>query len=212
MSAYKNYLSSNIENFNLILSEMPENIIRQITFSLYSTEEIDKYAVVDINNNSATGAGSVRDPRLGAHSNSSKCDVCSKGMSECIGHYGKIRIPPLMNPIATKAIASVLTSVCNSCGKLLVSVKDLERRNIFRFKKENRLDKIKTIVVSEKKRCTNKQCQINPIYSVDSKNSYYLNMKIGDNQVSKIVPVKMLEILNRIDDETAFNLGFEDSH
>jgi hypothetical protein len=100
--------------------------IESVEFSLFSTSEIDTYAVVNVTSEKEYGENSVRDPKLGPHNDSQTCETCSGDLRGCPGHFGKIQIPRLMHPMAVETIILVLSCVCNSCGGLLrLNVREL---------------------------------------------------------------------------------------
>ena len=215
-------LNARIGAFNTMVENLPLAVVREINYNIYSTEEIDRIAAVTIVNADATGNGSVNDPALGSHSKSDLCDTCGQGIKECNGHYGKINIPKLMNPIAIKTIVDVLNCVCRDCGKLLVDKQTLMDEGVMRLKKSNRLTRIVNLVASNDGKCTRKvfeenekECSITPLYySADSKliylqYTYSKQKKKNTSTDSHIYPDKIYNILNVIDDEDAAILGFE---
>ena len=213
----------------LIMSE-----IDTVEFNLFSTEEIDNYAVVNVTGPDKEGSGTVRDLKMGPHSENVPCDTCSSDIRGCPGHYGKIILPKLMHPLAINNIILVLSCVCNTCGRLLVNQNEIERAGIVRMSGIKRLQAIKDLVGKLKRNCERyanvvgvQRCDPNPIYSSlrenkddyrlaytypgpqnQKKNPFFLYPDIPDNMPGKSI----YKILHSIPREDAELLGFNESH
>jgi DNA-directed RNA polymerase beta' subunit len=207
--------------------------IESVEFSLYSTEEVDAYAVVNVTNPGKEGPKTVRDLKMGPHSENSLCDTCSNDIRGCPGHFGKIIIPKLMNPLIVDKIVLVLSCVCNTCGRLLVNRQEIEKHGIIKSSGLKRLQEIKDLVGKLKRNCEYysnvadvERCYPNPIYSSirenkedyrlvftypgsrnQKKTQFFLPPDIPDN-----VPGKSIyKILHSIPPEDAELLGFTDT-
>jgi DNA-directed RNA polymerase beta' subunit len=205
-----------------------------VEFNLYSTEEIDTYAVVNITSTDKEGPGTVRDLKMGPHSENNPCDTCSNDIRNCPGHIGKIIIPKLMHPLAINTIILVLSCVCNTCGHLLVTRQEIERNGITRMSGIKRLQAIKELVGKLKRSCNIyanipdvQHCDPNPIYSSirENKDDYRLAYTYPGAQNHKKTPFflppdipdnipgkSIYKILHSIPDEDAQLLGFVESH
>lgn len=215
---------------SLLLSE-----IDSVEFSLFTTEEIDAYAVVNVTSPDARGPGTIRDLRLGPHDENSACDTCSSDIRGCPGHFGKIILPRIMHPPSISAIILTLACVCNSCGGLFVTREEIANAGINRLRGEKRLSAIKELIGTLGRRwCPREQdpdtpqCGVQPIYHsyrdfVRDKAEYrlpYYYANSADKQVwyrCPDVPISSTEnsiykILNGISDEDAVTLGFTASH
>ena len=215
---------------SLILSE-----IESIEFKLYSTSEIDEYAVVNVTNPEAYGSATARDLKMGPHNESQPCDTCSSDIKGCPGHFGKIMIPRLMHPLAVNSIILVLSCVCNSCGGLLVSREEIERAGINRLREEKRLQAIKNLVKTLGRSCRRfegvpgvRQCDPQPEYKSfreynKDKSEYRLPYSYPGKTKKTIyfrapdVPIDSTEnsiykILDAISQEDAVSLGFNETH
>ena len=208
--------------------------IDSVEFNLFSTEEIDNYATVNVANPDKEGSGTVRDLKMGPHSENVACDTCSSDIRGCPGHYGKIILPKLMHPLAINNIILVLSCVCNTCGCLLVTKSEIETAGISRMIGVKRLQALKDLVGKFKRNCEKymnapgvKRCDPNPIYSSlrenkddyrlaytypgvqnQKKNPFFLSPDIPDD-----VPGKSIyKILHSIPREDADLLGFNESH
>lgn len=216
---------SRLREQSLIMSE-----IESVEFKLYSTEEIDAYAVVNVTSSEKHGSATVRDLKMGPHNDSQSCDTCSSNLKGCPGHYGKIIIPRLMHPLAVKTIILVLSCVCNSCGGLLVTPEEMEREGINRLRGDKRLQAIKDLVHRLRRTCQRykgvsgvRECNPNPIYSSLRKtDDYFLSYTFSGKesktyQLLPDVPVgsnsnSIYKILNAISTADANTMDFVESH
>jgi DNA-directed RNA polymerase II subunit RPB1 len=206
--------------------------IESVEFSLYSTEEIDAHAVVNVSSPEEYGPGTVRDLKMGPHNKSQPCDTCSSDLDGCPGHYGKIIIPRLMHPLAVNSIILVLSCVCNSCGGLLVTRSEIEQAGINRLRDEKRLKAIKELVKKLSRNCQRykdipgaRNCDPNPVYTSlkENKDDYRLAYTYpgGDKKTKYYrlpdVPLNsdensIYKILDAISETDAETLGFTNTH
>jgi len=99
--------------------------IEEITFGIYSAEELIKMSVCEINNpklcNSDKGNtyGTVYDPRLGTIENGRLCATCDNSLWQCTGHFGHIKLnEPIIHPLYYKQVVNFLKCFCTKCFKL----------------------------------------------------------------------------------------------
>lgn len=204
--------------------------ISAVQFSFYSTQEIDNMAELTVSNSNPNGLNSVRDPRFGPIDDSSSCQTCGRDIAHCRGHYGKIIIPKLMNPHCVPHIIHILSIVCNTCGKLLFTRKELEsREKILSLPAAKRIQKMHEIIdslqtkicpnaqatdKSGKKRPPGESCSINPTYIsyTDNKHTYTLSYTYPGGTEKSFAPRKPTDIwniLNIISDEDCRLMGFQ---
>lgn len=128
--------------------------ISSIDFGVYSPEEIEKMAVVEITNSKLNGLNSVYDERMGKLKNSQGvCDTCKLSGKYCPGHFGYIElVEPILNPLFYKVIILFLKCICINCNKLLFTYDKLRLNNLDKCPKATRLKKI--VALTEKyERC-----------------------------------------------------------
>lgn len=193
--------------------DLPLFEIERVDFNLFSTEDIDTIAVVNVTVPDAYGPGTVRDLKMGPHSHSDLCEVCSRDLRGCDGHHGKIVLPKLMHPLTAEEIILVLTDVCNTCGALLVSNEDLIREGIKKSSRKKRLQEIRDLVSRKKSRCTGEKCAPSPVYASyrENKDDYRLAYTYAGAEKNKHyrTPEEIYTILQAITDQDAELLGFE---
>lgn len=185
--------------------QLQESEIEAVDFSLYTTEEIDFYAVVNISSTEEEGTNTVKDLRMGPHGEGADCPTCGSDLYGCPGHMGKIIIPPIMHPLTVETISLVLSCICKTCSFLLVTADDLISSGIDRvingtrhmvLRDKPRLDAIKNLIHkindAQNKKQIRRECQhnifghggisceSNPIYNKskaqDGKRDYRLGM------------------------------------
>ncbi len=92
--------------------------ITGITFTRLTDDEIVNYANVEVNRPVAnvTRDKTIYDPRMGTCDNKKTCHGCLKNNVDCVGGYGRIRLPmAFYHPAHGKIIASLLNGVCSRC-------------------------------------------------------------------------------------------------
>lgn len=201
------------------------NQIETLAFDLFSTAEIDALSVAIINRSDRDGPGTVRDLRLGPRNQSQICEHCSRDFHSCFGHYGRIILPHLFNPLAVTAIIKVLNCVCNSCGGLFVTEADIVREGINRLTGIRRLEAIEMITKKNGGSCRKYQntakggtCQ-DPLRStisiveMETTKDYKLPYRVGKEKIVLFkTPLQVYNILDLISNEDALLLGFQSSH
>jgi len=123
--------------------------IDEITFGVYSAEEIKKFAVCKVDNpklcnNDKNGSyGTVYDPRMGTIENGKLCGTCGLGVWECSGHFGYIGLnEPIVHPLYYKQVVNFLRCFCTKCYKLLITEEQIVLNNLNRSKGVKRFNKI----------------------------------------------------------------------
>lgn len=97
-----------------------ESTLKKVKFSLYTPEQVQKLAVVEINNIKKSGDSSVYDLKMGPLSGDQACITCKQNSKSCTGHYGYIRlVQPIFHPLFFNRIESILRLVCVNCYKCL---------------------------------------------------------------------------------------------
>jgi DNA-directed RNA polymerase beta' subunit len=201
---------------------IPEVVITESIITIVSQDEIRENYIEITRPDGVEGEISTlstpSDPRLGA-TPKTNCSTCAQDYSKCPGHFGYVDIGFYMyHPYFISYIIKVLQSVCNSCGRLLLSRDDIKRLNLDRYNPKDRLWYIAEL--SRKKTCTRQtkigevsvQCMSNPIFQ-DGESSrtgqvvYKEDPKSPELSVMKIEDV--LKILEHIDQEDLELMGFK---
>ena len=105
--------------------------IASIQFSALSAEDIERCSsaqvsrqdLVDLSQDKHTPASDgCLDPRLGVSDKKAVCGTCKKGLTDCPGHFGYIRLElPVFHPGFFKHAVGILQSVCKRCSRCLLS-------------------------------------------------------------------------------------------
>ena len=198
--------------------ELPLLEVREVFLSIATLEEMEKQAVVEINNTSLTDPNGPNDLRMGVVDNSNKCATCGFNEFGCHGHYGIIRLNrPIPHPLAVRQIIAVLRSVCNTCGKLLLDEDYIRTSGLLRFQGSQRLNLIEEAAVKVGF-CTHsndvpgaviQSCRDNPKYITTNLKGTNLiqyvvkrdpEQKLSEKNTRKIVlPITTVDLPERLD-------------
>ena len=136
------------------LDSLEETQLKEISFKLFSPEEIRNRSVVQINlpytyNQSGVPIEyGVMDARLGVIQPGQTCQTCNGDYVSCTGHIGHIELAdPIVHIEYVDTILKVLNKICTNCSSLLVDSKclnceyvqvpiTLEKPNIFMLNEE----------------------------------------------------------------------------
>lgn len=221
--------------------KIPELTADGVDISVYSAEEIEQMSVAKIDQTLKKGINfrsTVNDPRMGSIKNTAFCETCEMTVVGCSGHPGHIVLrEPIYHPLFFECVLKVLKSVCNSCGGLLFTKREIKEDTygFMGLKKEARLDAIEKLSV--KRRCIRElmpeqyigassknepaindvvmgevtSCMPNPKFLVkESKENNKVTFQIEDDDKNYILEIaEVHKILSQIDDQTAQILGFE---
>ncbi|OIR58589.1 MAG: DNA-directed RNA polymerase III subunit RPC1 [Amphiamblys sp. WSBS2006] len=123
-----------------------KKIISKITFGVLSTEQILNMSETEIfcrdlynkETHSPMENGCL-DRRLGVSDRLGKCTSCGKGVMDCPGHFGHIKLSrPVFHIGFFRKTLDILQSVCKQCGSILLSE---ETKIALVGKMKRRLDK-----------------------------------------------------------------------
>ena len=195
--------------------KLPVLDIDDISYALMSHEQLEKIAIFEVENKQDSGIYSVNDPRGGVVDRNAVCATCHRDNLECPGHLGMIRLHEhIIHPIVRKELLNVLTSVCGSCGGLLLPYETIKDKKISNLTDSLRLKELAK--ASEKIPCRRnvaedekdvKFCVPNPIYKLDNGKIYYTRDE--KSKSLNLIPISEIgNILDSITEEDAEILGF----
>jgi len=182
----------------MIPNKPVKKCVSKINFSLISPEQIKKLAAAKIvtpelyDIDGYPVDGGLMDLRLGAIDPGVKCRTCGGRLKECLGHPGKIDLArSVMHLKYIPLIEMGLRCFCHSCGKLLLSDKDLEK-----YSMSERAKKAK-----DGKKCPhcNNVCEK---VKLDKPTNFYIGKK-------RLFPTVVREILVNIKDEDLKKIGVD---
>ncbi|XP_071116955.1 DNA-directed RNA polymerase I subunit RPA1-like [Haliotis cracherodii] len=108
-------------------AEIPVCRLSEVSFRLYTSEEIKALSVLEVNNPqtfdifSHPTYGGLHDPCLGPNHRTEVCTTCGLSHVFCPGHMGHIQLPlPVFNPIYFGTLFKLLKGTCFDCHKLMV--------------------------------------------------------------------------------------------
>jgi len=189
-----------------------------VKFGILSPEMIRKMSVAEISNPDTydedgmpipTG---VMDPRLGTLEPGQRCKTCGNTYLGCPGHFGHIELPtPVIHVGFVKHIHMLLRATCRSCGRLLLSEKEIEefRRELERLRKAGRLSAEfyyrvlhKAISVQTCPYCDEKQYKI----ELEKPTTF---IEVVNSERRRLTPQAVRARLERIRDDDLELLGFD---
>jgi len=207
---------------------LPEFEIVDIIYSLFSHEELQSLAVFDAKNTEVSGTFSVNDPRGGTVDRDVMCSTCNLDNENCPGHFGIITLnEPIIHPVFRKEVVDILSSICASCGGLLLSKETIKEKGFLNLSGSKRLKAIAEASKGMPCRRAIREggdeedvipCVSNPTYLTDKLKEtgkvYYTREKKNKSLVENFKTVEeVATILNNISTEDAEILGFTaDSH
>ena len=95
--------------------------INGIQFGILSEKEVLALSVAEITSSKKNGDGTVYDSQLCSIDNM-PCATCGQDDISCPGHFGHIVLSePVVHPLYTKNVISILRCVCIDCKKICIS-------------------------------------------------------------------------------------------
>ncbi len=170
--------------------------VSEIRFSLFSPDKIKKVSsakivtpeLYDIDGYPVDGG--LMDLRLGAVDPGVRCRTCGGRIKECLGHPGSIDLArPVIHLKYVSLIETGLRCFCHECGKLMLTIKDLET-----LSPSQRAKKAK-----DAKKCPHCGSAREKI-KVDKPTNFYLGKK-------RIFPTEIREMLVKIPDIDLRRIG-----
>ena len=200
------------------VKNLPELSIENISYSLFSYEELKEIAVFRVKNTNEEGLHTVNDPRSGVVDNNKLCATCHTDNLMCPGHYGMIDfVQPIVHPLVRRELVDVLTAVCNSCARVLLPFDVIEEKGILALTGSKRLRALAE--ASKKVHCRRSKdmmegvtsCIPNPVYKASKvkevgKIFYSYDGNKGNDNVRSVEEIE--QILNAIPEEDAAIMGF----
>jgi len=191
-------------NKERLMNNLPELSINALKITTWSTEDIIRESVVEITKEEDYGEGTVNDPAMGTVDKDTACHTCNESI--CTGHWGYIRLNyPVINPGMLSSLEKMLNSICHSCGKLLLSPKDIQELKLYMYQP---VDKFKVLAEKSKviKSCSNCNAQK---YTYSSQQKSETN-KDNENAIFQVVgktkklisPGAILEILKAFETDS----------
>ena len=188
--------------------------IECVNFGIFSSEEIRKISVVEVNNPKLSGPNSVYDKHMGASADSEdNCPTCELNYQACPGHFGHIELnEPIVHPKYLKMVLSYLKCFCIKCGAMMISKEKIELEGFQKYKRNIRFNKI---IESMKKIDVCASCKIlqpKVVLSIAdaSFRTIYKSGKKGDtNEVDiPLTTTEIYQIFEGVTDEQVELLGF----
>jgi hypothetical protein len=193
--------------------------IENITFGIFSAEEIKNIAVCEVNSpklcsvDKNTGYGTVYDPRMGTLENGRSCETCGQNVWQCSGHYGYIELnEAIVHPLFYRRVVDFLKCICLKCNKLMITDDQIDLNGFNKILSTKRftkiLEKIEKIDICS--HCSYSQPDIKYL-TTDNTISMVYKQK-NKKKISIILPVdEIKKIFDNISDDDVKLLGFNPS-
>ncbi|MFW6282880.1 MAG: DNA-directed RNA polymerase subunit A' [Minisyncoccales bacterium] len=172
--------------------------IGRIKFHLLSPEKVKKLSKAKIvtpelyDMDGYPVEGGLMDLRLGAIDPGVRCRSCGGRIKECVGHSGHIELAkPVLHIKYLPFIELGLKCFCNSCGKVLLDEKEIEK-----LSPNDRVKKAKN--KTKCPHCNSSQEKI----KLDKPYNFYIGRK-------RIFPTDIRKILEKVSDEELSKLGID---
>jgi len=118
----------------MAVEEIIHKVVDEISFGLFSPQEIRKLSVVEIqtpdtyDEDGAPITSGLMDGRLGTLEPRQRCKTCGNTALRCPGHFGHIELAvPIIHIEFTKIIYGLLRATCKNCGRILLSDEAIKR-------------------------------------------------------------------------------------
>ena len=201
-------------------TSLPELTIDNLSFSLFTEQEINSLSVCDVENvnKSYDPTFSTDDPRMGTIDHNKFCTTCGKTNRDCVGHLGKLQLPAsIIHPFYRDYVIMVLETICFTCNRLLITEKGIIDNGFGHLKGRKRLACISELCRKNAIRCTNPHCGPKPIFTPESKENkeriVWYKVKIGKKEERQYMTVETIKMkLDAISDKDSTLLGFKHNH
>ncbi len=202
----------------MAVEEAVHKVVDEISFGLFSPQEIRKLSVVEIqtpdtyDEDGAPITAGLMDGRLGTLEPRQRCKTCGNTALRCPGHFGHIELAvPIIHIEFTKIIYDLLRTTCRNCGRILLSDEIIKRfRN-----KINRTRQLFGTVPNELYKSVVQKAKIKQCphcgtiqYKIVFEKPTKFSEQIPESGSEPLTPSMVRERLERIPDEDLELFGF----
>ncbi len=196
--------------------------LSKIHYSILSPKKIRELAVVKVvspelyDKDGFPVDGGLFDTRMGVVDPGLTCRTCGLKFDQCLGHFGYIEFArPIIHPFYVTVIYDILGSVCNECGKLLISDEKIKQikeklndlnpmiRDEYRRQVIEKIKKVKKCP-----HCGNKKKKI-----IFEKPYFFYEVEEEENNAAKnkyrLNNIQIRAILEKVPDEHLFIFGIQ---
>ncbi|KAI0196975.1 DNA-directed RNA polymerase III subunit RPC1 [Astrocystis sublimbata] len=145
-----------------VADKLPKRF-KNIQFGIQSNQDIVNQGVLEVSDRSMYDVDKGREPtqngvldkRLGTSSKTGICSTCNEQLTDCVGHFGHVRLPlPAFHIGYIKFTISILQNICKDCSRVLLVEQD--RRAYLKELRRPNIDNMKRVAICKK---INDQCR-----------------------------------------------------
>ncbi|RMZ76078.1 hypothetical protein DV737_g4960, partial [Chaetothyriales sp. CBS 132003] len=119
-------MANNAARYGFPASSATLRQVKEIQFGLFSAQETERLAVIDVEYPETMDEQRIRarergpnDPHLGTIDRNFKCATCEENQDVCPGHFGVIKLAqPVYHYGFLSKVKKLLETVCHNCGKI----------------------------------------------------------------------------------------------
>lgn len=132
------------------MMEEPVLNISKVEFDVYGNDEVARYSAVNVVHpetyeNNTPKVGGLLDPRLGVTDLFQSCATCKENVTECVGHYGHLRLSePVFHWGFMTYVKNILSCICIKSCKLLIPPSEVNKRVMGKHRR-NRFNEIRAL-------------------------------------------------------------------
>ncbi|MCS7113841.1 MAG: DNA-directed RNA polymerase subunit A' [Nitrososphaerota archaeon] len=199
--------------------EVAHEVVDEISFGLFSPQEIRKLSVVEIqtpdtyDEDGAPITAGLMDGRLGTLEPRQRCKTCGNTAARCPGHFGHIELAvPIIHIEFARIIYDLLRVTCRNCGRVLLSEDSIKKLRA-RIERTRHLlgvipDEVFKRVMQETKTKTCPHCNT-PQYKISFEKPTKFSEEIPGSGSQPLTPSMIRERLERIPNDDLRLLGFD---
>jgi DNA-directed RNA polymerase beta' subunit len=193
--------------------ELDTREIDEITFGIYSAQEILDMAVCKIDSPKKSGSNTVYDCRMGTTDSTMVCETCNEGAYACQGHFGYIDLnEPIIHPLYYKRVVAFLNCFCFKCYRLLLIKDQIYLAGLNRYRGESRFTRIHERLKKVHMCCHSGCGSDHPRCKFSTTDSSIFKVYQGKNKTRTSIMItteEILKIFDNILDEDVRLLGLD---
>lgn len=182
--------------------------ISAVQFRILSPQSIRKMSTMEVktpdtyDKDGYPMEGGLMDPHLGVINPGLRCKTCGQKMKECPGHFGSLElIRPVVHSEFGKKLEMLMHATCQTCGRITLPDKDLEKLKDEADGKARDLSKKIVLKAKKVKKC--QHCgEVKGLIMLDKPTNFFFNK-------DRIYPTQIREWIEKIPDMELMLFGYD---